>query len=203
MIKRITKINIVASCIALLTVGILFSSPAVSHASEPFLAEIKMFGGNFAPRGYAFCDGQLLPISQNSALFSILGTTYGGDGRTTFALPDLRGRTAVHPGRGPGLTERRLGSRWGAEQVTLTVAQLPSHNHGLRAYSQTGDTTTPSANTVLARDGRDRAYSTATPDVTMTVGTSNTGNGQAVEISQPSIGINHIIALQGLFPSRS
>ncbi|WP_394713363.1 phage tail protein [Desulfogranum marinum] len=162
-----------------------------------------MFGGNFAPRGYAFCDGQLLPISQNSALFSILGTTYGGDGRTTFALPDLRGRTAVHPGRGPGLTERRLGSRWGAEQVTLTVAQLPSHNHGLRAYSQTGDTTTPSANTVLARDGRDRAYSTATPDVTMTVGTSNTGNGQAVEISQPSIGINHIIALQGLFPSRS
>jgi len=99
---------------------------------EPFIAEIIMFGGNFAPRGWAFCDGQLLPIAQNQALFSILGTTYGGDGRTTFALPDLRGRTAIHPGTGPGLSNRRLGERGGAETNTLTLPQLPTHTHTIR-----------------------------------------------------------------------
>ena len=97
--------------------------------SDPFIAEIIMFGGNFAPRGWAFCDGQLLSISSNSALFSILGTTYGGDGRTTFGLPDLRGRVAMHPGSGPGLTQRRLGEKSGMETVTLTTNQIPSHNH--------------------------------------------------------------------------
>lgn len=203
MVKRIFTKNIAACCISLLTAGIFFSAPAVSHASEPFLAEIKMFGGNFAPRGYAYCDGQLVAISQNSALFSLLGTTYGGDGRTTFGLPDLRGRIAVHPGNGPGLTSRRLGEKWGSERQTLTVAQLPAHSHRLRAYSQTGDTTTPADNTVLARDGRDRVYSTAAPDVTMAVGTADTGTGQSFEISQPSLGIHHIIALQGTFPSRN
>jgi len=99
---------------------------------EPFIAEIIMFGGNFAPRGWAFCDGQLLPIAQNQALFSILGTTYGGDGRTTFALPDLRGRTAIHPGTGPGLSNRRLGERGGSETNTLTLPQLPNHTHTIR-----------------------------------------------------------------------
>ena len=99
------------------------------NQSDPFIAEIIMFGGNFAPRGWAFCDGQLLPISQNTALFSILGTTYGGDGRTTFALPDLRGRTAIHPGTGPGLSNRRLGESGGSETNTMTIGQMPSHNH--------------------------------------------------------------------------
>jgi microcystin-dependent protein len=97
--------------------------------SEPFIAEIRIFAGNFAPRGWAFCDGQLLPISQNTALFSLIGTTYGGDGRTTTALPNLQGRAPMHPGRGPGLTERRLGQKGGVETVTLSEAQMPNHNH--------------------------------------------------------------------------
>ncbi|MFN2335087.1 MAG: phage tail protein, partial [Wenzhouxiangellaceae bacterium] len=100
--------------------------------SEPFIAEIRIFAGNFAPRGWAYCDGQLLPISQNTALFSLIGTTYGGDGRNTTALPNLQGRTPMHPGRGPGLTSRRLGERGGVEAVTLSEAQMPNHNHALR-----------------------------------------------------------------------
>ena len=107
---------------------------------EPFLGEVTLFAGNFAPRGWASCDGQLLPIAQNTALFSILGTTYGGDGRTTFALPDLRGRTAIHEGTGPGLTNRPLGERTGVEQVTLTQAQLPAHDHTLPWGGATYDT---------------------------------------------------------------
>lgn len=99
--------------------------------SEPFIAEIRIFAGNFAPRGWAFCDGQLLPIAQNTALFSLIGTTYGGDGRTTTALPNLQGRAPMHPGRGPGLTSRRLGQKGGVETVTLTEAQMSSHNHTL------------------------------------------------------------------------
>ena len=97
--------------------------------SEPFLAEVKIVGFNFAPRGWAQCDGQILPINQYQALFSILGTTYGGDGRTTFGLPDLRGRVAMHPGNGPGLSPRQLGQKTGTETNTLTVNQMPAHNH--------------------------------------------------------------------------
>jgi microcystin-dependent protein len=106
-------------------VGVYPSRSAV----EPFIAEIMMFAGNFAPRGWALCDGQLLSVSSNAALFSLLGTTYGGDGRTTFALPDLRGRTAIHPGSGPGLSTRRLGERGGSETTTLSISQMPAHNH--------------------------------------------------------------------------
>ena len=100
--------------------------------SEPFIAEVKIWAGNFAPRGYAFCDGQLLPISQNTALFSLIGTTYGGDGRTTTALPNLQGRAPMHPGTGPGLTPRQPGQQVGTESVTLSEAQMPNHNHTLR-----------------------------------------------------------------------
>ena len=106
--------------------------------AEPFVGEIRMFAGNFAPRGFAFCDGQLLAISQNDALFALLGTTYGGDGRTTFALPDLRGRVPVHAGSGPGLTRRTLGQRAGSEQETLTLSQIPAHNHNMRALDKPG-----------------------------------------------------------------
>jgi microcystin-dependent protein len=99
------------------------------NGAEPFIGEIMIFGGNFAPRGWAFCDGQLLPVSQNTALFSLLGTTYGGDGRTTFALPDLRGRVPLHPGTGPGLSSRQLGEKGGTETNVLTIGQMPAHNH--------------------------------------------------------------------------
>ncbi len=117
--------------------------------SEPFLGEIKMVGFNFAPRGWALADGQLLPISANSALFSLYGTTYGGDGRTTFALPDLRGRTPIHQGSGQGLTERRIGSKGGAEYATLNVNQLPPHAHALLAHAGTGNQAAPTGH-VLA-----------------------------------------------------
>ena len=104
--------------------------------SEPFIAEIRIFAGNFAPRGWAFCNGQLLPVAQNTALFSLVGTTYGGDGRSTFALPDLQGRAPLHPGQGPGLTNRRLGEKGGAATETLTESQLPGHGHGRRHSRQ-------------------------------------------------------------------
>ena len=140
---------------------------------DPFLAEIVMFGGNFNPRGWAFCDGQLLPIAQNQALFSLLGTIYGGDGRTTFALPGLRGRTPIHAGRGPGLTDRRLGSRGGSETVTLNTTQIPSHNHSGTITVGTGKATSP-ANNAYVGDSND-FYTTATSSKAIGVETSFTG----------------------------
>ena len=118
--------------------------------SEPFIAEIRIFAGNFAPRGWAFCNGQLLPVDQNTALFSLIGTTYGGDGRTTTALPNLKGRAPMHPGRGPGLTARRLGQRGGVETVTLSEAQMPSHTHALQSLPVVGNRPSPDGS-VFAR----------------------------------------------------
>ncbi len=165
---------------------------------EPFLGQIVMFAGNFAPRGWAFCDGQLLPISQNQALFSILGTTYGGDGRTTFALPDLRGRVPMHQGRGPGLSDRRLGQKGGQETVTLTTNQLPSHNHSLN-ISSNDHGQKPSSSQVLGPSAFDD-----NPDVTLKSSSiGNTGGGQPHNNVQPFGCVNFIIALQGVFPSRS
>lgn len=171
---------------------------------DPFLGEIILFAGNFAPRGWAFCDGQLLPISQYSALFSILGTTYGGDGRTTFALPDLRGRVPIHQGRGPGLSDYRLGAKGGQEHVTLTTNQIPSHSHGVNAVSATGNDASPQNNYLANTTGLDREYSNSTPDIRMSANMiSNTGGGQSHENRQPFLALNYIIALQGVFPSRS
>ena len=116
--------------------------------SEPFVAEIRIFAGNFAPRSWAFCNGQLLPVSQNTALFSLIGTTYGGDGRTTTALPNLKGRAPMHPGRGPGLTSRRLGQRGGAEMITLSEAQMPSHTHSANASNDAATFNDPNGRTV-------------------------------------------------------
>ncbi len=165
---------------------------------EPFLGQIVMFAGNFAPRGWAFCDGQLLPISQNSALFSILGTTYGGDGRTTFALPDLRGRVPVHQGNGPGLSDRRLGSKGGAETVTLNTNQIPSHNHSLN-ISNNNHGQKPNSSQVLGPSAFDDD-----PSVTLKSSSiGNSGGGQPHNNMQPFGCVNFIIALQGTFPSRS
>lgn len=173
--------------------------------SEPFIAEIRIFAGNFAPRGWAFCDGQLLPISQNTALFSLIGTTYGGDGRTTTALPNLQGRAPMHPGRGPGLTDRRLGQRGGVESVTLSEAQMPNHNHTFNASSDTGEQGTLNSNVSLGRSGGGTLYQTDTNAnlAALADGALDaTGGGGPHNNMQPFLTMNFIIALVGLYPSR-
>ncbi len=171
-----------------------------------------MFGGNFAPRGWAFCDGQLLAINSNQALFSILGTTYGGDGRTTFALPDLRGRVAMHQGTGPGLAPRSLGQRSGTETNTLNVTNLPSHNHGLASGTVSIPVSGEDANQDEA-NGQYLANGTFyhnSPDgtygggpINLSGNTANQGGSQAVNNMQPYLALNYIIALVGIFPSRN
>ncbi len=158
------------------------------------MATIVMFAGNFAPRTWALCQGQLLAISSNSALFSLLGVTYGGDGRTTFGLPDLRGRVPVGTGSGPGFTNRLLGARSGVEYNNLTVAHLPAHTHTAVGKSVTGgdnELTGTSAGNLLAADG----------SVQVTLG--STGGNQAVNNMQPFLALNFIICMQGTYPSRS
>lgn len=168
--------------------------------SEPFVGEIRMFAGNFAPRGWAFCDGQLMAISQNDALFSLLGTIYGGDGRTTFGLPDLRGRLPMHAGHGPGLSERRLGSKGGAEHVTLTVNQMPSHTHPLQASGNAATAMSPQGQTPAS--GQD-AYSGESPTIALAQDSiSHVGGSREHTNLMPSLCVNFIIALVGLYPSR-
>ncbi len=166
--------------------------------SEPFLAEIRIVGFNFAPRGWAFCDGQILPINQNQSLYSLLGTTYGGDGRTSFALPDLRGRTPIHVGDG-----YKLGNKGGVETVTLTDAQIAAHTHAAKASSTAGDETTPTGRVLAAVTDAygDPAASGMTALRSGTV--TNTGGGQAHNNMQPYTTLAFCIALKGLFPSRN
>lgn len=172
--------------------------------SEPFVAEIRIFAGNFAPRGWAFCDGQLLPVSQNTALFSLIGTTYGGDGQTTTALPDLQGRAAMHPGRGPGLTDRRLGERGGAAAVTLSETQIPSHQHDWNVSERTANENDPDGGNHLARASSGNLYAAPQDMVDLNEqAIGNNGDGQPHNNMQPSLVMNFIIALEGLYPSRS
>ena len=184
-----------------------------AHAgTDPFIAEITMFGGNFAPRGWALCHGQTLAIASNQALFSLLGTTYGGDGRTTFMLPDLRGRSPIGAGSGPGLSSYDLGQMGGAETVTLTVLAMPTHTHMAtavtRASDQAGDVS-DAADAVPAKGAEGTSpYTKTAPNVSMhagmvTVENGHTGGGQAHENRPPYLAINFIIALQGTFPSRN
>jgi len=189
--------------------------------TEPFLSEIDWFAFNFPPRGYAQCNGQLLPINQNQALFSLLGTTYGGNGQTTFALPDLRGRIAVGYGQGPGLSDYSLGQKSGTEAVTLTVNELPTHNHvvditGLTATARCNDGPanqhTPGGNVpAVGTTASTTVYSNAAPDALMsasalavggTVTATPAGGSQPHLNVQPYLAINFCIALQGIFPSR-
>lgn len=171
--------------------------------SEPFVGEIRMFAGNFAPRGWAFCDGQLLAVSQNDALFSLLGTIYGGDGRTTFGLPDLRGRIPVHAGTGPGLSVRRLGAKGGEEKVTLTVTQLPSHSHTLQASTQLAPDDVPTGR-VLAQARNITPYrENASLFVDMaSASVTSVGGSQSHTNLQPFLCVHFIIALFGIYPSR-
>ncbi|MCY1078456.1 phage tail protein [Archangium lansingense] len=173
--------------------------------STPFIGQIVMFAGNFAPRGWAFCQGQILPIAQNQALFSILGTTYGGNGQTTFALPDLRGRYPMQPGQGPGLSPRTLGEQGGSETVTLIANQMPAHNHTINVSSQDGDTETP-VGTVLAADstGGNLNYRGAPIDGTMNPAAIGiAGGSQPHNNMSPFLCVNFIIALEGVYPSRN
>ncbi len=188
-----------------------FTGFGISNAQEPMLGEIKMFAGTYAPRGWAFCDGQLLSISQNTALFSILGTTYGGDGRTTFALPDLRGRVPMGPRRGNGSNyDWRLGQKTGVELKTLSPNELPSHSHTFNANSELGELSAPangSTSLSASADGRSAGqsiYNTKAPNVQMKSGSiGNTGGNSSFPMYQPSLAINYIICTVGIFPSRN
>ncbi|HEX8700013.1 MAG TPA: tail fiber protein [Myxococcaceae bacterium] len=175
--------------------------------SEPYIGQIIMFAGDFAPRGWAFCDGSLLSIAQNTALFSILGTTYGGDGRTTFALPDLRGRVPVQPGQGPGLSRYELGQSAGAENVTLLITNIPAHNHPLGAHGGQGDSPSPDGTVpaITVDPNTQQPLNSYSSTITGTMAPASvglSGGSQPHQNMQPYLCINFIIALEGIFPSR-
>lgn len=171
--------------------------------SEPFVGEIRMFAGNFAPRGWAFCDGQLLAVSQNDALFSLLGTIYGGDGRTTFGLPDLRGRLPIHSGHGPGLSERRLGAKGGAENVTLTVNQLPSHGHPLNVSTEPANLPNPGSQAFIGTSNVIELFSGEIQESNLNSETvTKVGGSRSHTNLMPFLCIHFIIALVGIYPSR-
>lgn len=184
--------------------------------TQPFIGEIKMFGGNFAPRGYAFCSGQLMSIAQNTPLFSLIGTTYGGDGQNTFGLPDLQGRIPLNQGQGPGLTNRVLGEVSGTESVTLNTNQMPQHNHQPVANNVDPTNDAPAAGTMPCRPKQAVGGNSATlyTDPTKTpvagdmkpmlagiIGTA--GSSQPHDNMMPFLCVNFIIALEGIFPSQN
>jgi microcystin-dependent protein len=171
--------------------------------ADPFIGEIRMFAGTFAPRGWALCDGQVLAISQNTALFSLFGTIYGGDGRMTFALPDCRGRVPVHQGNRPGLTSRALGAKGGSEEEPLTQEQLPAHSHVALGTTDSGLEPNPGGN-VLATSTIFTPYAVAGPNVALaTTAIGDAGGGQPHANVQPFLCVNFIVALTGVFPSRN
>jgi microcystin-dependent protein len=172
--------------------------------ADPFVAEIRIVPFNFAPKGWAFCDGQILPLSQNTALFALLGTVYGGDGKSTFALPDLQGAAAMHPGQGPGLTPRDLGEMGGEPFVTLIESEMPAHTHALNAIAALSTTATPSNQTALSRSVNGSGY-TAPGGALQQMAFQSlpvAGGSQPHNNLQPYLTLNYIIALQGVFPPR-
>ncbi len=204
LLKRLTQ---TCAAAALSVLPLLPASTA--QAQDAYLGEVKLFGFNFCPRGYAAAAGQLLPISSYSALFSLYGTYYGGDGRTTFGLPDLRGRVPIAQGQGPGLANYQIGHKGGVETVTLNTTQMPSHNHALNATNSVADQKRPNGDILawpdVQIDGNPlNIYGNGTPEVPMLPSSiGNTGGGQAHENRMPYQTMNWCVALQGIFPPRS
>lgn len=198
----IRKSLVAAALAAMVTPGVVHA-----QATDPYISEIIIVGFNFCPSGYLEANGQLQSIAQNTALFSLLGTTYGGNGVTTFALPDLRGRTMVNAGQAPGLALRTLGEAYGQTSVTLTTGNLPSHSHtsAMRAYAFATNTGDPGGNSIARTGTAKNFFSTSDPNVDMRAGdvvVSATGGGQAVTKESPYVAMRHCIAFQGVFPPR-
>jgi len=173
--------------------------------ADPFVAEIRIFPFNFAPKGWAFCDGQILPLSQNTALFSLLGTTYGGDGKSNFALPNLQGSAPMHPGQGPGLSLHDLGETGGSETVSLLESEIPAHTHTLGAQNlPLGGVAVPAGN-VLNRPASGNLYTTGSPPIVAMApeGIAPAGGDQPHNNMQPYLTLNFCIALQGVYPPRT
>lgn len=173
---------------------------------DPFVAEIRIFPFNFAPKGWAFCDGQILPLSQNTALFSLLGTTYGGDGKSNFALPNMQGNAPMHPGQGPGLSLHDLGETGGSETVSLLESEIPAHSHGMMANTTTGTKSIPTGNS-LAKVSGATPYLAANPTPALTPLSGSAiapaGGDQPHNNMQPYLTLNFCIALQGVYPPRT
>lgn len=175
--------------------------------ADPFIGEIRIFAGSFAPRDWAFCDGQEIPIAQNPALFSLVGAIYGGDGRNDFGVPNLVGRTPMHAGIGPGLTQRSLGQTGGSATVALDASHLPEHSHGLRGVGSTGNSSSPAGNALAqSRSGRGGFGLYDNDDNTSNMASqilSTAGGGTAHNNLQPLQVVNFIISLSGVFPTQS
>lgn len=170
--------------------------------AQPYVGEIRMFGGNFAPAGWAFCDGSLQPISEYDTLFNLIGTTYGGDGQQTFAVPDLRGRLPIHMGQGPGLSNYVIGQSGGTESVTLIANQMPTHNHLLMVSGTAASASSPQSN--MLANATANLYLRDTPSGTMSNASVNlTGGNQAHENMMPYLCVSFIISLYGIYPSPS
>ncbi|HTS11487.1 MAG TPA: tail fiber protein [Candidatus Limnocylindrales bacterium] len=171
--------------------------------SNPFVAEIRIFPFNFAPKGWAFCNGQILPISQNTALFSLLGTTYGGNGSSTFALPNLQGATPMHFGQGPGLSLRDLGESGGESTITLLASEIPSHTHSAQCNSGMGDQYGPPGNFWATDAGGNNEYGSTSNNQMAAGAIGTTGSSQPHNNMQPYLVLSFCIALQGVFPARN
>jgi microcystin-dependent protein len=173
---------------------------------DPFVAEIRIFPFNFAPKGWAFCDGQILPLSQNTALFSLLGTTYGGDGKSNFALPNLQGNAPMHPGQGPGLSLHDLGETGGSDIVSLLESEIPAHSHTVQAFAGTGNRLTPGANSISRETGATTYVPGSPPPATVTMAAQTitpAGGSQPHNNLMPYLTLSFCIALQGVFPPRT
>jgi len=205
---HLNEANVFAACALALSVGFASTPDRVEAGVDPFLGDIMMVGFNFCPRGWVAAEGQLLPINQNQSLYSLLGTTYGGDGRTSFALPDLRGRAINGQGDGPGLSQRRQGQKGGSDSKVMTQDTMASHNHLVNANNQDGDKPGPGGKLLAAAPtggtGNETIYSTEPHTVTMAAGMiGNTGGNAAIDTHDPFLSLYHCIATEGLFPSRN